>query len=120
VHIFQEIAMRRSAIIILLAVVFSSCASFVDSVQQTAQVQFRQFLADQFGKRLKSGIDSVIGQLAMKGGFLDDPLVRILLPPPLGLAIGIARQVQKNPQAALLETLPIRLLKQLFQWQGLS
>jgi len=112
--------MRRSAIIILLAVIFSSCASFFDSVQQTAQVKFQQFLAKQFGQRLTSGIDSVIGQLAMKGGFLNDPLVRILLPPPLGLAIGIARQVQKNPQAALLETLPIRLLKQLFQWQGLS
>ena len=97
--------MRRSAAIILLAVFLSSCASFVDSVQQTAQVKFQQFLANQFGQRLKSGIDSVIGQLAMKGGFLDDPLVRILLPPPLGLAIGIARDLQKNPQAVLLETL---------------
>jgi hypothetical protein len=103
--IFQEIAMRRSAIIIISAMVLSSCASFVDSVQQTAQVKFQQFLANQFGQRLKNGIDSVVGQLAMKGGFLDDPLVRILVPPPLGLAIGIARDVQKNPQAALLETL---------------
>lgn len=97
--------MRRLSTIILTAMVLSSCASFVDSVQQTAQVKFQQFLANQFGQQLKSGIDSVIGQLAMKGGFLDDPLVRILLPPPLGLAIGIAREVQKNPKAALLETL---------------
>ena len=97
--------MRRSAAIILLAVFLSSCASFVDSFQQTAQVKFQQFLANQFGQRLKSGIDSVVGQLAMKGGFLDDPLVRILLPPPLGLAISIARGLQENPQAALLETL---------------
>jgi Protein of unknown function (DUF4197) len=102
---FQEIAMRRSAAIILLAVLLSSCASFVDSFQQTAQVKFQQFLANQFGQRLQKGIDSVIGQLAMKGGFLDDPLVRILLPPPLGVAIGIARDLQKNPQAVLLETL---------------
>jgi hypothetical protein len=41
----------------------------------------------------------------MKGGFLDDPLVRILLPPPLGLAIGIAKDLQQNPEAVLLETL---------------
>jgi hypothetical protein len=97
--------MRRSAIIILTAMALSSCASFVDSVQQTAQVQFQKFLANQFGQRLQNGIDSVVGQLAMKGGFLDDPLVRILLPPPLGLAIGMARDFQKNPKAALLETL---------------
>ncbi len=97
--------MRRSAILMLAAMFVSSCASFVDSVQQTAHVKVQQFLADQFGQRLTNGIDSVVGQLAAKGGFLDDPLVRILLPPPLGLAIGIARDVQKNPQAALLETL---------------
>jgi hypothetical protein len=102
---FQAIAMRRSAAIIILAMVVSSCAAFVDGLQQTAQVRVQQFLADQFGRRLKNGIDSVIGQLAMKGGYLDDPLVRILLPPPLGLAIGIVRGLQENPQALLLETL---------------
>lgn len=97
--------MRRIATIILASMVLSACSSLADSVQQTAQVKFRQFIADQFGQRLESGIDSVIGQLAMKRGYLDDPLVRILLPPPLGLAIGVAMDLQKNPQAALLETL---------------
>lgn len=97
--------MRRIVTIILISMVLSACSSLVDSVQQAAQVKFQQFSANQFGQRLESGIDSVIGQLAMKRGYLDDPLVRILLPPPLGLAIGIAMDLQKNPQATLLETL---------------
>jgi hypothetical protein len=102
---FLEISMRRIAIIILMSMVLSACSSLVNSVQQTAQAEFQKFLAKKFGQQLESGIDSVIGKLAMIGGYLDDPLVRILLPPPLGLAIGIARDLQKNPQAALLETL---------------
>lgn len=97
--------MRRIAAIILISMVLSSCSSLVDNVQQTAQVNYQQFIANQFGQRLERGIDSVIGQLAMKGGYLDDPLVRILLPPPLGLAIGIVRNLQKNPKATLLEIL---------------
>lgn len=97
--------MRRVAAIILVSMVLSSCSSFVDSAKLTTQATFQQFLAKQFGQRLEKGIDSVIEQLTMKGGYLDDPLVRILLPPPLGLVIGIARDFQENPQATLLETL---------------
>lgn len=97
--------MRRVAAIILVSMVLSSCSSFVDSAKLTTQVTFQQFLANQFGQQLEKGIDSVIEQLTMKGGYLDDPLVRILLPPPLGLVIGIARGLQENPQATILETL---------------
>jgi hypothetical protein len=97
--------MRRVAAIILVSIVLSSCSSFVDSAKLTTQATFQQFLANQFGQQLEKGIDSVIEQLTMKGGYLDDPLVRILLPPPLGLVIGIARGLQENPQATILETL---------------
>tara|TARA_R110002153_G_scaffold18021_5_gene63296 strand:- start:131260 stop:132000 length:741 start_codon:yes stop_codon:yes gene_type:complete len=97
--------MRRVAAIILISMVLSSCSSFVDSARQTTQAKLQQFLANQFGQQLEKGIDSVIEQLTMKGGYLDDPLVRILLPPPLGLVIDIARDLQTNPQATLLETL---------------
>jgi hypothetical protein len=97
--------MRRVAAIILVSMVLSSCSSFVDSAKLTTQATFQQFLANQFGQQLEKGIDSVIEQLTMKGGYLDDPLVRILLPPPLGLVIGIARGLQENPQATILETL---------------
>lgn len=97
--------MRRIATVVLMSMVLSACSPLVDNVQQAAQAKLGQLLADQFGKRLQTGIDTAIGRLAMKGGYLDDPLVRILLPPPLGMAIGVARELQKNPQAALLETL---------------
>ena len=97
--------MRRIVAMILMAVVLSGCSSFVDKVQDKAQAKFQSFLGKQFGKRLESGIGLVIAQLSKKGGFLDDPLVRILLPPPLGMAVGIVREFQNNPQATLLSTL---------------
>lgn len=97
--------MRRIAAIALTSLFLSACSSFVDSAQHAAQAKVQRYLASQFSQRMKSGIDSVIGQLAMAGGFLDDPLVRILLPPPLGLVIGVARDLHNNPQQALLETL---------------
>lgn len=95
--------MRRFSALILISLVLSSCSSVVDSAKQTTQAKVQQILARQFSQRLEKGIDSAIEQLAMKGGYLDDPLVRILLPPPLGLAIGIARDLQTNPEQKLLE-----------------
>lgn len=97
--------MRRIAAIILISIVLTSCSSFVDSTKQATQAKFQQFMANQFGQRLGKGIDLVIEQLMMEGGYLDDPLIRILLPPPLGLAIGIARGLQTDPQATLVEIL---------------
>jgi len=97
--------MRRIAAIILLSMVLSSCSSFIDNTKQATQAKFQQFVAGQFGQRLERGIDLVIEKLAMEGGYLDDPLIRILLPPPFGLALGIVRGLQINPQATLLQTL---------------
>ncbi|HVK99560.1 MAG TPA: DUF4197 family protein [Dongiaceae bacterium] len=62
-------------------------------------------LASKFTSLFTSGIDAVINGLSAEGGFLDDPVVRILLPPPLGLALGVARDLQRDPKAALLESL---------------
>jgi hypothetical protein len=83
----------------------SGCASVFDEMSLAAQAKFQQMFANTFAQKLKYGIDLVVEQLALKGGFLDDPLVRILLPPPLGLVIGVARDLSAHPQAALLETL---------------
>ncbi len=104
-HFYHQSKSLRIATIILVSIILSACASLVDSAQQAAQEKLQHFLANQFAQRLQSGIDSVIAQLAAKGGYLDDPLVRILLPPPLGLVIGVARDLQKNPQETLLEVL---------------
>lgn len=97
--------MRRTAAILLITVALSACSAFVDSVQQNTQAKLQQFLTNQFAQQIESGIDFVISQLGAKGGYLDDPLVRILLPPPLGLVIGVARDLQTDPQATLLQIL---------------
>ncbi|HDY84373.1 hypothetical protein LCGC14_0741260 [marine sediment metagenome] len=97
--------MRQIAVIILLSMGLSSCSSFIDDTKLATQAKFQQFVAGQFGQRLDRGIDLVIDQLKTEGGYLDNPLVRILLPPPLGVVIGTAREMQVNPKAALLETL---------------
>lgn len=98
--------MRRLAAIILLSMVLPACSSsFVDDTKQATQAKFQQLVASQFAKRLERGIDLVVDNLTKEGGYLDDPLIRILLPPPLGLALGIVRGLQTNPEATLLEML---------------
>tara|TARA_R110002050_G_scaffold1244_5_gene8747 strand:+ start:31511 stop:32251 length:741 start_codon:yes stop_codon:yes gene_type:complete len=97
--------MRRIAAIILLSLVLTSCSSFIDNTKQATQAKFQQVVASQFGQRLGKGIDLVIDQLMTEGGYLDDPLIRILLPPPFGIALGIVRGLQINPQATVLQTL---------------
>ncbi|POP54201.1 hypothetical protein C0068_02735 [Zhongshania marina] len=77
----------------------------VNDMSLAAQAKFQQILANKFAQKLAAGIDLVVEQLTVEGGFLDDPLVRILLPPPVGLVIDVARDFNDNPQAALLETL---------------
>jgi hypothetical protein len=95
----------RVVALVLVVLLTSGCASMFDDMSLAAQAKFQQVIANKFAQKLTSGIDLVARQLAVKGGFLDDPLVRILLPPPLGLVIDVARDFNSNPQAALLETL---------------
>ena len=95
----------RVIALVLVMLLTSGCASMFDNMSLAAQSKFQQMLANRFAQKLGSAIDLVTRQLAVKGGFLDDPIVRILLPPPLGLVIDVARDFNDNPQAALLETL---------------
>lgn len=97
--------MLRIVIMVMVAVLGSGCAQMLADVQQAAQTRLQQFLASKFVDKLSEGIDRVVGDLAAEGGFLDDPLVRILLPPPLGLVIDVARDINADPKAVLLETL---------------
>jgi len=91
---------------VLLAGTFlMSCSSTIDSVQQAATGKFQNFIANQFSKRFLQGIDTSIAQLSAAGGFLNDPIVKILLPPPLGLVVGVASELKNNPKATLLDTL---------------
>ena len=95
----------RAIALVLATLLSSGCASMVNDMSLASQAKLQQILANKFAQKLEAGIDLVVEQLTVDGGFLDDPLVRILLPPPVGLVIDVARDFNDNPQAALLETL---------------
>lgn len=95
----------RIVLIVLAALLAGGCASLFEGLQSSVENRVQRMLAGKFTDLFTAGIDAVIDSLAAEGGFLDDPLVRILLPPPLGLALGVARDLHRDPKAALLETL---------------
>jgi hypothetical protein len=75
------------------------------NVTLAAQQQLQRTLASHFTRKLGDGVDLVIGSLSAAGGFLDNPLVRVLLPPPMGLVLAVARDLHADPQATVLEHL---------------
>lgn len=94
--------------IVLVALLSSGCASLFEGFQTSVENKVQQMLTGKFSKLFTDGIDAVISELTTEGGFLDDPVVRILLPPPLGLVLAVARDLHnnsENPQAVLLESL---------------
>lgn len=94
--------------IVLVALLSSGCASLLEGFQTSVENKVQQMLTGKFSKLFTDGIDAVISELTTEGGFLDDPVVRILLPPPLGLVLAVARDLHnnsENPQAVLLESL---------------
>lgn len=97
--------MLRRMIFVMLVLLTAACGSMLDGMQQAVGSRVQQMLAKSFGEKLLAGVDWVIDGLAQEGGFLNDPLVRILMPPPLGLIVGVAQDLRADPQAALLETL---------------
>lgn len=102
--------MNRLAGSLLAILLLSSCTpGGLNTLQQNltlaAQEQLKRTLAGHFTRELGKGVGTVTSALAQSGGYLDNPLVRILLPPPLGLALGVARDLHADPEAALLEVL---------------
>ncbi|MFZ5620654.1 MAG: DUF4197 family protein [Pseudomonadota bacterium] len=101
--------MRHLLAGILLLPLLSSCTGGLGGLQQdltrAAQEQLMRTLAGEYTRRLGGAVDAVVNELARPGGYLDDPLTRILLPPPLGLALGAVRDLQGDPQAGLLSVL---------------
>lgn len=69
------------------------------NISRFAEEKFRDNLAGQLVKGLGQGIHLVVNELARPGGYLDNPLIRILLPPPMGLALGLIRDLQAQPEA---------------------
>lgn len=81
-------------------------------LSRSAREQLLSTLAGQYTQKLGTNVNAVITDLGQPGGYLDNPLVRILLPPPVGLVLGVARDLHADPQAALLETLMNQVAEQ--------
>lgn len=93
----------------LLAAVLSACtpSALTDlpgELSRAAREQVLATLAGQYQQRLGASINGIIADLGQPGGFIDNPLVRILLPPPVGMALAVARSLQTDPDAFLIET----------------
>jgi len=99
--------MNRRTICMIVALIFlSACAT--DGAQRLGQATVDRLhitFTSYFLRELGKNTDFILSQLGEAGGFLADPRVRILLPPPMGLALGITGELIKNPEAALLEVL---------------
>ena len=94
----------------LLAALLTACtpSTLTDlpgELTRAARDQLLNTLAGQYKQRLGSSVNTLISDLGKPGGYLDNPLVRILLPPPVGMALAVARTLQADADTALLETL---------------
>lgn len=115
--------MHRAVGGLFALLLLSSCAPMdVTELQQdlaaAAQAQLKKTLAGHLTERLGTGIDMVVAGLAEPGGYLDNPLVRILLPPPIGLALDVVRDLNADPQAAILQTVMNRAAEQAIPGAG--
>jgi len=104
------LVMRRLLCGLVCILLLSSCSpggvsQMPHNVAMAAQERLQRTLANQFMRKLGEGVDRVVGGLSVAGGFLDNPLVRILLPPPMGLVLAVARDLHADPKATTLEHL---------------
>jgi hypothetical protein len=93
----------------LLAATLSACtpSALTDlpgEFTRAARDQVLATLSAQYTQRLGASVNGIIADLAEPGGFIDNPLVRILLPPPVGMALAVVRGLQTEPDAFLIET----------------
>ena len=110
--------MRRHLLGVTASLLLVGCASSINDLQQLAQQKLEQSFATEFGHQFGEGIDMVVSELGRVGGYLDDPLIRILIPPPLGLVMSVAHDLQPDPEEAILEILMNRAAEQAVSGAG--
>ena len=96
--------MRRLVASLLALVLLTSCsanpfANFKQNITRFAEEKLQDSLAGQLVSALGGGISTVVSELARPGGYLDNPLVRILLPPPIAVALDLIRDFSAKPDA---------------------
>mgnify|MGYP004701566115 CR=1 FL=1 len=102
--------MRRLSVALVALLLLNSCVlppvqDFSGRLLAAARAQAQSVLALQLQRRLGERIPQVINLLAQPGGYLNNPLVRILLPPPLGFALAVAMDLAAEPQTPPLQIL---------------
>lgn len=102
--------MRRLSLVLLAILLLNSCAlppvqDLPGRMLAAARSQAQSVLALRLQRHLGERIPQVINLLAQPGGYLNNPLVRILLPPPLGFALAVAVDLAAEPQAPPLQIL---------------
>lgn len=101
--------MSRIAYALAPLLLLNSCAGGLATLEQdlthAAQEQVKRTLAGHYTRALGRGIGTVVDELSRPGGYLDNHLVRILLPPPVMLALDIARELRADTQQDMLDVL---------------
>lgn len=102
--------MRRLSLALVATLLLNSCAlppvqEFPARMLAAASAQAQRLVALQLQRQLGERIPQVIQLLAQPGGYLNNPLVRILLPPPLSFAMNVALDLAAQP-----ETPPLQIL----------
>lgn len=102
--------MRRLALALTAVFFLNSCSlppmqELPGRLLAAAGAQAQGLMAQRLQGLLGERIPQVISLLAQPGGYLNNPLVRILLPPPLSLALGIAQELAAAPETPPLQVL---------------
>lgn len=102
--------MQRLSVALVALLLLNSCSlppvqDLPGRLLAAAREQAQTVIALQLQRQLGERIPQVINLLAQPGGYLNNPLVRILLPPPLGFALGVAMDLGAQPQTPPLQIL---------------
>ncbi len=96
--------MYRLAACLLAVLLLTSCsanpfANLQQNITRLAEEKINAHLATQLVTSLGNGVRTVVDSLAKPGGYLDNPLVRILLPPPIAVVLDLARDIAYKPES---------------------
>ncbi|WP_432823562.1 DUF4197 domain-containing protein [Trichloromonas sp.] len=94
-----RLAASLLAVLLLVSCSANPFANLQQNITHLAQEQIHARLATQLVASLGTGIRTLVDGLAKPGGYLDNPLVRILLPPPLTVALDLARDIAYKPES---------------------
>ncbi len=93
--------MRAFVALLLALCLLTSCsnpfANFKQNLSLFAEEKIKNSLAGKFVKALGGGIHTVLDELARPGGFLNNPLVRLFLPPPIAVALDLINDINAKP-----------------------